>query len=245
MTVTVKGVPASASQLAVIDGALGEAHGLGAGNLTMIGVVMTMTQESVCESINYGDEAGPDSRGPFQQRDPWGPLSVRMSPSGSCRLFLLGGLTGEDGWRAYWSIPDGPPPGVSLEDAIVRVQVSVGGYAPWQPEATNTVNWWLSQLDPYHLDWYDTTPLHGFGDDRHLVFTELSSVEQYDVWRRDPKKYASELQELRPRLVALRKRCYVNAVIAGSRRRPGYGIRHLGFRWQQINRRIEGQLVIP
>lgn len=36
---------------------------------------------------NFGDVAGPDSRGLFQQRDTWGPLSDRLSPGRSAGLF--------------------------------------------------------------------------------------------------------------------------------------------------------------
>lgn len=35
----------------------------------------------------YGDAAGPDSVGLFQQRDTWGPRSVRLQPSGAAGLF--------------------------------------------------------------------------------------------------------------------------------------------------------------
>jgi len=48
----------------------------------------TALQESGLHNHNYGDAAGPDSRGIFQQRTGWGPLSVRMDPAGATRLFL-------------------------------------------------------------------------------------------------------------------------------------------------------------
>lgn len=43
--------------------------------------------ESSLRNIGYGDVAGPDSTGLFQQRDSWGPRSVRMQPSGAAGLF--------------------------------------------------------------------------------------------------------------------------------------------------------------
>jgi cell wall-associated NlpC family hydrolase len=50
--------------------------------------LMTSMDESSLTVVDHGDEAGPDSRGLFQQRDSWGPLSVRMDPAGSTGLFL-------------------------------------------------------------------------------------------------------------------------------------------------------------
>ncbi len=50
--------------------------------------IMTAMTESSLRNVNYGDLAGPDSRGLFQQRDPWGPLTVRMDPAGATGLFL-------------------------------------------------------------------------------------------------------------------------------------------------------------
>lgn len=53
--------------------------------------VMTARQESSLINVAYGDAAGPDSRGLFQQRAPWGPLTVRMDPRGAAHLFFTGG----------------------------------------------------------------------------------------------------------------------------------------------------------
>lgn len=50
--------------------------------------VMTAMTESSLINVEHGDEAGPDSRGLFQQRDGWGPLEVRMDPAGATGLFL-------------------------------------------------------------------------------------------------------------------------------------------------------------
>jgi hypothetical protein len=49
--------------------------------------VMTALTESSLRNLDYGDTAGPDSRGLFQQRDGWGPLTVRMDPVGAAGLF--------------------------------------------------------------------------------------------------------------------------------------------------------------
>lgn len=50
--------------------------------------VMTALTESSLVNVGHGDAAGPDSRGLFQQRAPWGPLAVRMDPAGATGLFL-------------------------------------------------------------------------------------------------------------------------------------------------------------
>lgn len=42
--------------------------------------VMTAIGESNLRNLDYGDSAGPDSRGLFQQRSNWGPLADRMDP---------------------------------------------------------------------------------------------------------------------------------------------------------------------
>ena len=50
--------------------------------------VMTAMGESSLRVIDYGDEAGPDSRGLFQQRDNWGPLADRMDAYKSATMFF-------------------------------------------------------------------------------------------------------------------------------------------------------------
>lgn len=50
--------------------------------------VMTAITESSLINVNYGDTAGPDSRGLFQQRDSWGTLAQRMDPPTATGLFL-------------------------------------------------------------------------------------------------------------------------------------------------------------
>ncbi|WP_088284895.1 M23 family metallopeptidase [Kineosporia sp. A_224] len=99
--------------------------------------VMTARQESSLINVAYGDIAGPDSRGLFQQRDPWGPLAVRMTPRGAAHLFFTGGrapgtpgLLDLPGWT---SMP--------LWQAANRVQRSAfpTAYARWQTLATTMV----------------------------------------------------------------------------------------------------------
>ncbi|MFC0627456.1 CHAP domain-containing protein [Kribbella deserti] len=61
--------------------------------------VMTALTESSLRNLEYGDAAGPDSRGLFQQRDGLGPLATRMSPAGAAGLFF-DALTTVAGWQA-------------------------------------------------------------------------------------------------------------------------------------------------
>ena len=44
--------------------------------------------ETGLRNDEYGDAAGPDSRGILEQRVSWGPLAVRMDPAGAAGLFL-------------------------------------------------------------------------------------------------------------------------------------------------------------
>ncbi|WP_104080975.1 hypothetical protein [Cryobacterium sp. Y11] len=50
--------------------------------------VMTAMGESALRNLDYGDAAGPDSRGLFQQRDTWGTLAERMDPTRSATFFF-------------------------------------------------------------------------------------------------------------------------------------------------------------
>jgi len=68
--------------------AAGERMGLSLRDQT-IGV-MTAMGESSLKVLDYGDTAGPDSRGLFQQRDngAWGTLAQRMDPTASATGFF-------------------------------------------------------------------------------------------------------------------------------------------------------------
>jgi hypothetical protein len=61
--------------------------------------VMTAIGESSLRNVNYGDKAGPDSRGIFQQRTNWGPLANRMNPYLAARAFY-GRLLELPGWQS-------------------------------------------------------------------------------------------------------------------------------------------------
>lgn len=59
----------------------------------------TAMQESALTNIEYGDAAGPDSRGLFQQRDSWGTLEERMDPKTSAGFFYER-LLRVEGWQS-------------------------------------------------------------------------------------------------------------------------------------------------
>jgi hypothetical protein len=75
----------------------GEAAGFGVHGQTL--AVMTAAGESSLRALPYGDAAGPDSRGLFQQRRPWGTLAERMDPTTSATLFYRR-LAAVPGWRS-------------------------------------------------------------------------------------------------------------------------------------------------
>ncbi|HEX3680338.1 MAG TPA: hypothetical protein VHU90_11505 [Galbitalea sp.] len=61
--------------------------------------VMTAIGESSLRNVNFGDTAGPDSRGLFQQRSNYGPLADRMDPYTAARAFFLR-MLGIVDWQA-------------------------------------------------------------------------------------------------------------------------------------------------
>jgi len=93
-------------------------------------------QESSLHNLNHGDTAGPDSRGLFQQRNPWGPPATRMNPTDAATLFYQGGEHGQKGLLdiPHWqSLP--------LSDAAQAVQHSAHrrAYADHEQDATTLV----------------------------------------------------------------------------------------------------------
>jgi hypothetical protein len=76
------------------------ARAWGIGTRTQTVGVMTAIGESGLRNLDYGDAAGPDSRGLFQQRDngAWGTLAERMDPYTAASHFFEK-LIQVDGWR--------------------------------------------------------------------------------------------------------------------------------------------------
>jgi hypothetical protein len=137
---TVKGAKATPDQVRNLDGVLTECAAQGCSNDVMIATVCCVIQESVAQRVRHGDAAGPDSRGLFQQRAPWGPESVRLDPRGSTRMFLTGGRGGQKGYKQVHGSLKTVPGGI--ENAVKRVQISVGGYAQHETEARKIVGAW-------------------------------------------------------------------------------------------------------
>lgn len=141
--ITVKGQRATADQRRVIDGVLGEAARLGASERVMVACVMAITQESTARALGHGDAAGPDSRGPYQQRTSWGPVSERMDPAGSTRLFLtVDKGPGVRGWRPVHGGLSVAPGNLSLAINAVQGSAHPNAYAQWEAEAKRTVATW-------------------------------------------------------------------------------------------------------
>jgi hypothetical protein len=88
----------SAQQMgnATVIASVATVRGLGRSG-AVIGVMTALTESSLID-VDHGDALGPDSRGLFQQRGPWGPLSVRMDPAGSAGLFF-DALVRVRGWQ--------------------------------------------------------------------------------------------------------------------------------------------------
>jgi hypothetical protein len=59
---------------------------------------MTAIGESGLRNLTYGDSAGPDSRGIFQQRSNWGPVAQRMNPY-SASYYFFQHMFGIAGWQ--------------------------------------------------------------------------------------------------------------------------------------------------
>lgn len=91
----------------------------GSGQAVYVALVAAIG-ESDLVNLNYGDKAGPDSRGLFQQRASWGTLAQRMNPAWAAGAFMLGphqsrsgGLLQLPGWEQ-----------MPVTQAIHRVQIN-------------------------------------------------------------------------------------------------------------------------
>lgn len=94
----------------------------------VIAVATAMTESSLI-NVPYGDDVGPDSRGLFQQRDHWGPLSVRMDPKGSAKLF----------YTQMLKVPDWQTKPLAKVAQAVQNSGLPDAYAKWEPKAMMVV----------------------------------------------------------------------------------------------------------
>ena len=120
---TVGGVDLTAAQMhnAQVIVAVVKARGLPQQGAQV--ALMTAIQESALIVVDHGDAAGPDSRGLFQQRNSWGPLSVRMDAARWTGLFL-DRLVNVAGW------PTMDPPEVAH---LVQRNANAEDYRKWIP----------------------------------------------------------------------------------------------------------------
>lgn len=142
--ITVKGVNASKKQREVLGLALAEAHRLKASDRVLTAVVMALTQESLAGKDVR--KTGNDDIGFLQQGREWISAANTKDVAKAVRAFLLGheanvGGTGQvKGWKqVHGSLRRAPG---DLNAAIAKVQISVGGYSPWEDEAKRTVKAW-------------------------------------------------------------------------------------------------------
>jgi cell wall-associated NlpC family hydrolase len=107
----------------------------------LIVAVATAMQESTLRNVDYGDRAGPDSRGLFQQRDPWGTLAERMDPPTAARLFFEGGSAASDGYSepGLLDVPGWQQMPVTLAAQTVQRSAFPLAYAKWEAMATRLV----------------------------------------------------------------------------------------------------------
>jgi hypothetical protein len=145
-SIKVKGVEATPTQRRLLHNILTEATRLGATREVRIATVMCATQESTIRMTPHGDRVRNDTIGVFQQGPEWiSPRNTRNVKKAT-RAFLKGheanvGGTGRvQGWKQKHGSLARVPGG--YEAAIKKVQVSIGGYAQWQHEATRTVDKW-------------------------------------------------------------------------------------------------------
>lgn len=143
----VKGKDATPAQRKVLDATLSEVARLRGSRRVMIGTVMMKTQESVMGKKK--GRTGNDDIGDSQQGREWISEANAKDPAKTTRAFLLGSEAGVGGTGAVkgWKQRFGSlrtAPG-NLDGAITSVQISSGGYAQWEAEATKTVDAWLGR----------------------------------------------------------------------------------------------------
>jgi hypothetical protein len=136
--------------------------------------VAAAIQESGLRVTDHGDSAGPDSRGLFQQRTPWGPLTERMD-TGSARLFYTGGHAGQPG---LLDIPDWQALPLTLAAHHVQRNEDVTAFTlpVGTPAAVvMAVTWALAQRGTPYSYGGDCTAAHS-GDPAHQC--DCSSLVQ-------------------------------------------------------------------
>jgi hypothetical protein len=91
--------------------------------------VMTAMGESGLRNIEYGDLAGPDSRGLFQQRDTWGTLAQRLNPTESAGFFF----------QRLVKVPNWETLTPTAAAHAVQINADPDHYAPYYSQAESVV----------------------------------------------------------------------------------------------------------
>jgi hypothetical protein len=97
----VNGVIATKDQVDNAEKILDVGYHMRASRKVLISAIMCAMDESSLINVRHGDAAGPDSTGLFQQRDSWGPRSVRQSPTGSAKLYFKVAIALDKKWPNY------------------------------------------------------------------------------------------------------------------------------------------------
>ncbi len=119
-------------QLIMAAHIMNAARDQGIGTHTQAVGVMTAIGESGLRNLSYGDAAGTDSRGLFQQRDngAWGTLADRMDPYTAASNFFRK-LTSVDGWQTM------PPAQLAH---VVQVNADPNYYSQYWTKAQTIVS---------------------------------------------------------------------------------------------------------
>lgn len=137
-SITVKGAAASTEQINIIDRVLKVGVSVRAPMKVLIASIACITQESNATNLTHGDAAGPDSRGPFQQRPSMGWQGDPRDVENAALNFFKRAPTYSGGAIAYNKAnPDAP-----MEDLINAIQVSADKslYVQWFGEARRTIS---------------------------------------------------------------------------------------------------------
>lgn len=102
----VKTASASVEQIRNANIILATGNSMGASRKALVCSIMAAIQESVLINLPYGDDAGPDSLGLFQQRASWGTAEARLDPATAARMFFNRAMSEDaaDRTRPYWDL---------------------------------------------------------------------------------------------------------------------------------------------
>lgn len=130
-SLTVKGQPIDKDQVKNANAIIATGQTMGARRKVLVASIMTSIQEATLRNLPYGDTAGPDSLGLFQQRASWGSAEARLDPATSARLFFNKAI-----------VIDRNEPTIQYTLLCQEVQRSAfpNAYAQWQDEAERIVS---------------------------------------------------------------------------------------------------------